>query len=582
MANKLYDEASVQAIANAIRSKNKTETKYKISQMAQAIEDIPAVIKRVTGNPIEFEDGADAPLVKCVTQITGSQEMHGYDMPWVGGAGKNKCIQTVSGIKTRNSSLTWIGDSATLNGVTFTILSDNAGNVIGYNVNGTASAQCIFSCDDDTYVASESVIVNGCPQDASGCSIDVWRSGSIIGQDTGSGTTVSAGRCASSITVASGTTVNNKVFHPMIRLASVTDPTFEPYSNICSIFGLSEVDIDGCGFNLWDEEHRNGYYSNSGIFVPNNSTMCNTNAISVLPNTKYYCKCGSYNISTFYYDKDMNFISSGYHIQNQRFTTPSNCYYMNFSNDYGSGTTYNNDICFNISDDSMNGTYEPYTPNNYTIDLDGTRYGGTLDVVRGKMVVTHKFVDLGSLTWNKGGTNRFYAPISDIKIVASDVVADILCSQYEAKTANQTYYNVDGIAVANYLFVYDSTKASMSAADFETAMSGVECVYELDTPIEVDLTPTAIRTLSGYNYIKSTTGDMTIDYITDAYQNFVDTTTHALSSMRKGGSVSAMDIFLSLDTLEETTSSEPIKTEENNNSETNNSEDNSDNIEETR
>lgn len=37
----------------------------------------PPVIKRVTGNPIEFTDGADAPLVKCVTEIQGYQEGSG-------------------------------------------------------------------------------------------------------------------------------------------------------------------------------------------------------------------------------------------------------------------------------------------------------------------------------------------------------------------------------------------------------------------------------------------------------------------------------------------------------------------------
>jgi hypothetical protein len=50
----------------------------------------PAVIKKRTGNPIELTDGADAPLVKCVSGIQGSQDLHGYDKPWVGGAGSNK------------------------------------------------------------------------------------------------------------------------------------------------------------------------------------------------------------------------------------------------------------------------------------------------------------------------------------------------------------------------------------------------------------------------------------------------------------------------------------------------------------
>lgn len=41
MANKLYEESSVQAIANAIRQKNGLTTTYKISQMAAAILALP-------------------------------------------------------------------------------------------------------------------------------------------------------------------------------------------------------------------------------------------------------------------------------------------------------------------------------------------------------------------------------------------------------------------------------------------------------------------------------------------------------------------------------------------------------------
>lgn len=42
MANKLYEEASVQAIANAIRSKNGTTTTYKIGEMGDAIRNLPS------------------------------------------------------------------------------------------------------------------------------------------------------------------------------------------------------------------------------------------------------------------------------------------------------------------------------------------------------------------------------------------------------------------------------------------------------------------------------------------------------------------------------------------------------------
>lgn len=42
MSNKLYEESDIQGIANAIRSKNGSSDTYTVSQMAQAITDIPS------------------------------------------------------------------------------------------------------------------------------------------------------------------------------------------------------------------------------------------------------------------------------------------------------------------------------------------------------------------------------------------------------------------------------------------------------------------------------------------------------------------------------------------------------------
>lgn len=42
MANKLYEEASVQDIANALREKNGTTNTYKIAEMGAAVRQISA------------------------------------------------------------------------------------------------------------------------------------------------------------------------------------------------------------------------------------------------------------------------------------------------------------------------------------------------------------------------------------------------------------------------------------------------------------------------------------------------------------------------------------------------------------
>lgn len=64
MAKKLYEEASVQAIANAIRGKNGQSTTYKIADMAQAITDIPS---GGGGTPSFWTGGLNPQLVQTIT-----------------------------------------------------------------------------------------------------------------------------------------------------------------------------------------------------------------------------------------------------------------------------------------------------------------------------------------------------------------------------------------------------------------------------------------------------------------------------------------------------------------------------------
>jgi hypothetical protein len=59
--------------------------------------------------------------------------------------------------------------------------------------------------------------------------------------------------------------------------------------------------------------------------------------------------------------------------------------------------------------------------------------------------------------------------------------------------------------------------AYTSASDFKTAMNGVQLVYELATPIEVQLTPTQISSLMGVNNIWADCGDIiSAEYKRDA------------------------------------------------------------------
>ena len=168
-------------------------------------------------------------------------------------------------------------------------------------------------------------------------------------------------------------------------------------------------------------------------------------------------------------------------------------------------------------------TTDPADATVYTIDLDGTRYGGTLDVTSGKLMVDRKLVDLGALSFtlmgNTGSRQAWQGRIEDIKTLNSaNITINALSSQFKPASVNETWTpGVMAFTAPNSLFVAFCVNSGQyaDAAAFKAAMSGVQFVYELATPIEVDLTPTEITTLLGTNNIFADCGDTTVAYYAD-------------------------------------------------------------------
>lgn len=166
------------------------------------------------------------------------QDLHGQSAPYPAGGGKNKLPLTVANLKSLNTSGTWSGNAYTLNNFVFTVLTDESGNVIGVNANGTPSAQSIFVLYNN-FSYSGTVIINGNIQ-----SSDILLNVQGLGSDTGSGLQFDAISPRNiSIIVLNGKTINNALIKPMIRLSTVTDATFAPYSNICPISGRTEASV---------------------------------------------------------------------------------------------------------------------------------------------------------------------------------------------------------------------------------------------------------------------------------------------------------------------------------------------------
>ena len=112
----------------------------------------------------------------------------------------------------------------TLNGVTFTVNEDGFVNIFG-----TATANASIKIGDITYEPGKTYIVSG-NSGASSTTFALWSGGvgSIYDTDK-TFTATEETKTELSLTVFKGANVNTTIY-PMIRPASVTDDTYEPYT----------------------------------------------------------------------------------------------------------------------------------------------------------------------------------------------------------------------------------------------------------------------------------------------------------------------------------------------------------------
>lgn len=158
-------------------------------------------------------------------------------------------------------------------------------------------------------------------------------------------------------------------------------------------------------------------------------------------------------------------------------------------------------------------SYEPYTGEVKNIPLNQTVYGGRLNATTGELTITHAIVDMGSLAWAyNSSANVFWAVISDMKRPCN-----LLCEAYIQSSATNVESMADyeiwnrGYAYNDKNIVAKNTNYS-TASDFKTSVTGVHLVYELATPITVQLTPTQIEGLLGTNNVWADTGDIEVVY----------------------------------------------------------------------
>ena len=480
-------------------------------------------ISEVSGLPsptATFSDGSALPMPNLKIAVEPQQDLHGYDAPWVGGAGKNKLPLSVSEIKSSNGGAnSWTNNSKEISGIVYTILTDSDENVIGIKANGTATANSILylmsttappiQLDGQSVIISMAGFLKGAYKDNS------WHD--ILAPSTET-VTLNGDVVQMWGQINNGVQVNNIVIQPMVRLASVTDATFAPYSNICPISGWSAVDVTRTGKNLWSYGDVGGTLSKS----VNVDIEAGNYTLSTVVTSSDTDESNSRVI--FIYDDDtsmgVNFTRNSrasqainfakkvkeaifYAAEGYIISTGDTFTYTDIQLEYGSTAT----------------AYEPYNGSTITIQLGDTYYGGTLDVVSGVLSVTHEYSTFdGSADegWTVGTNNahsRGYTyALSDIKPhSANSQPTSAICDKIETGTWESVFNGTlvlgqTGKAIG---FGLDSLGIT-NDTDLNAWLSNnpITIVYELATPTTIQLTPTAVSSLLGQNNLWADTGDV--------------------------------------------------------------------------
>lgn len=213
-----------------------------------------------SGDMVSFNTNIGAKAKKLIVNIEPVQDLHGHDHSWYAGGGKNLIPLSLEDIKAANTNGTWSGNSYTYNGLTFTVLVNEIGEVIGVTVNGTNANSAVanlylgpFNSNSHLQIGLEkNYYISG---GAAKAKMIAWRydsSGNYIDLSVNHSTQIgelinnseSVTQYTPVIQVAGGATVQSETVYPMVYIGTSQAPAFEPYSNICPITGWTGVSVN--------------------------------------------------------------------------------------------------------------------------------------------------------------------------------------------------------------------------------------------------------------------------------------------------------------------------------------------------
>ena len=494
--------------------------------------------KTVEVNPRSFEKTdflsflteQEEVFTKLKVDLEPIQDLHGYDAPWVGGAGKNKW--------SLNNSYDSTGGATIIANANFALPSGTYTMSFGGTLAGAMAVT--FRKADLTNITQIS-----------------FSSANKVGDRYIKTFTVSDDVEKINIYVNNTASIND------IQIESGSSATtYSPYENICPISGHTEVDVEKTGKNLLSKL-GSGTLTNGGLTfersgdgsvnISGTSTtaypqcaILRTNPANqkILPiGTTVTLNCTAENVPSgarvyaIYYERETPTTYTNAYSHSTingpvTFTTETEYAYIIIVAQ-NTGITHSGTVAnIQVELGSQATSYEPYNTDSttYNTPLGQTVYGGTLDVVSGLLTVTHGYKTFNgteSWTWDSGNGLGW-------SIVTNGVITDGT-TQHNKYTQNNLFVDkswagrteADGTVGMYYgqSRIYLKYSQFTSASDIQTFLSNnnMQVVYPLATPQTYQLTPQQIQTLVGQNNVWSEQGQVVVK-IAETYKDVLSLT----------------------------------------------------------
>ena len=306
--------------------------------------------------------------------------------------------------------------------------------------------------------------------------------------------------------------------------------------NVRNIVGWDGIEVNSCGKNLWNNEDIiYGYWTDSNGKQSVNQRGCRTQYIYVTSNTTiqlFYYGVQPYSASIIELNDNKEFIKRT-HIAWEGVTNPKSLT-ITTSNEtkyiYAQTYTYTSSnskmtydlLCSYKMQMEFNTitSYEPYKGNIYSEDWSsevGTVYGGYVDLAKGELVATHKFVIYNG---QEDGWNTYYVShqihftrvISDKKIKMNSSISNLFPNANNIVFGDRKEYSVFGDHnTLPRIYVNAPYEMPNGVTEWKEWLSAnpLQVCYELAEPIHYSLTPQQLLTFKGENNIWSDTNGQT-------------------------------------------------------------------------